>query len=297
MRRFAFVFLNFFFMLAVSVSLTWAQGIPQPYRIGGTVTIDGVQITQSTDDGLVIRVTKPDGTDYTDAVGNHPEDEDGLNTSNWYVIDIPIYNAAVQPSGAMSGNTAIINVYLNGKKLIVTNPADGNITVGAEGSDLQIDLIANSFQKWSGTASISLKFTDIYEDAAGNEKFESENLTDTGTLETYLREEDLVPNEDGCYIYFISDDEETTFCITQKASISTDYVKITTSDIVYLKGLGTIWDKEKGTGPLFLDLTKATLKKNKLGELVSISVSGKFGGGFDGVAVFSGSLNATLYKE
>jgi hypothetical protein len=69
---------------------------------------------------------------------------------------------------------------------------------------------------------------------------------------------------------------------------------------VYLKGIGTlstIWDAEKRSGLFFLDLTKATLKKDKLGELVSISVSGKFGGGFDGVAVFSGSLKATLYKE
>jgi hypothetical protein len=82
--------------------------------------------------------------------------------------------------------------------------------------------------------------------------------------------------------------------------VSTDYVKITTSDTAYLKGIGilsTIWDAEKWTGPFFLDLTKATLKKDKLGELVSISVSGKFGGGFDGVAIFSGSFKATLYKE
>ena len=82
--------------------------------------------------------------------------------------------------------------------------------------------------------------------------------------------------------------------------MSTDYVKITTSDTAYLKGIGilsTIWDAEKWTGPFFLDLTKATLKKDKLGELVSISVSGKFGGGFDGVAIFSGSFKATLYKE
>ena len=72
---------------------------------------------------------------------------------------------------------------------------------------------------------------------------------------------------------------------------------LTPDSTVYLKGLGTIWDSEKGTGPFFLDLTKVTLKKDKLAELVSISVSGKFGGGLDGVAVFSGSLNATLYKE
>ncbi len=50
------------------------------------------------------------------------------------------------------------------------------------------------------------------------------------------------------------------------------------------------------TGPLFLDITRATLKKDKLGELSSIVVSGKLAGGFDGVAVFSGSLRATLNK-
>jgi len=115
-----------------------------------------------------------------------------------------------------------------------------------------------------------------------------------------LGEEDMVPNEEGCYICFLSDDEKTSFCITQKASISTDYVKITTSDILYVKGLGTLstaCEGENFSGPFFSDLTKATLKKNKLGELSSIVVSGKLGGGFDGVAVFSGSLRATLYKE
>jgi len=300
MKRFSLIVSNVFLALLVGVSVIWAQGIPLPYRIGGTVTIDGIQITQSTADGLVIKVTKPDGTDYTDAVGNHPEDSNGLNDSDFYIIDIPIYDATEQPGGAKTGDTATINVYLNGKKLIVTSPANGSITVGEGGSDSRIDLTASSFQKWSGAVSISLKFTDTYEDKAGNEKFDSERVTLTGILETYLGEEDLVANEDGCYLYFISNDEQTSFCIKQKASVSTDYVKITTSDTVYLKGLGTlstIWDGEKWTGPFFLDLTKATLKKDKLGELVSISVSGKFGGEFDGVAVFSGSLNATLYKE
>jgi hypothetical protein len=176
-----------------------------------------------------------------------------------------------------------------------TDPNGNLVTVQGDSGVVHIIFA----QKWSGSASISLKFTDIYEDAAGNEKFESENVPRTGILEIYLGEDDLVANEQGCYIYFISEDEQTSFCITQKASISTDYVKITTSDTAYLKGLGTlstIWNGEKWTGPFFLDLTKATLKKDKLGELVSISVSGKFGGGFDGVAIFSGSLKATLIK-
>jgi hypothetical protein len=37
-----------------------------------------------------------------------------------------------------------------------------------------------------------------------------------------MGEEDLVPNEAGCYIYFIGDDEQTSFCITEKASVSAD---------------------------------------------------------------------------
>ena len=78
-----------------------ALGVPQPFRIGGLVTIDGTQITQANDDGLVFTITKSDGSNYTDINTNHPQDSDGLNTSNFYLIDIPIYSA-LQPGGGVN---------------------------------------------------------------------------------------------------------------------------------------------------------------------------------------------------
>jgi hypothetical protein len=140
MKRFVLVLLNVLLMMIIEIPLIYPQGAPMPFRIGGTVTIDGVQITQATDDGILIRVTKPDGTNYEDANGNAPEDKDGLNANNWYMIDIPIYKATVQPKGATSGETAAIHVYKNSQELRVTNPPNGQITIGGEGTSSQIDL-------------------------------------------------------------------------------------------------------------------------------------------------------------
>ena len=70
MKKFVLVLLNVLLMMVIEIPLVYPQGAPLPFRIGGTVTIDGVQITQATDDGIIIRVTKPDGTNYADVNGN-----------------------------------------------------------------------------------------------------------------------------------------------------------------------------------------------------------------------------------
>jgi len=142
MKALSVSFLSLFLIVLVGISMVYGQGIPVPFRIGGTLTIDGIQITQDTDDGLVIKVTKPDGSDYTDINGNHPQDADGLNASNWYLIDIPIYSASNQQGGAGTGDNVIIHVYKNAQELQVTNPVNGNITVGSSGMSSQINLYA-----------------------------------------------------------------------------------------------------------------------------------------------------------
>ena len=102
---------------------------PMPYRIGGTVTIDGIQITQDTDDGLIITVTKTDGSNYTNVNGNSSQDTDGLNGANWYLIDIPIYNADDQPGGATPDEAAVIHVFKNGVEYALTDPEIGRAHV------------------------------------------------------------------------------------------------------------------------------------------------------------------------
>lgn len=113
---------------------------PIPFRIGGTVTIDDIAITEETDTGLTIKVKKINGTDYTPAA----QDADGLNTADWYLIDIPIFNAADQPGGANTGDIAVVHIYLNGNELPVISPANAQLTVGKAASNFQIDLVAVS---------------------------------------------------------------------------------------------------------------------------------------------------------
>ncbi len=118
--------------------------VPMPYRIGGSVTIDGVVITQANDDGLLITVTKSDGSNYTDNNGNHPQDSDGLNESNFYIISIPIYDASLQSGGAKAGEMAKLHIFKNGKEYTVSSPTGGTITIGSSGAVSQINIIATS---------------------------------------------------------------------------------------------------------------------------------------------------------
>jgi hypothetical protein len=138
-RRFVIFVLVGAFLMSAYVAPIYAAP-PIPFRIGGTVTINGVAITQATDTGLLIKVTKQNGTDYTPVA----QDSVGLNASNWYIVDIPIFNAVDQPGGANTGETAVIHVYLNGNELSVTSPVNAQLTVGATGANSQINLVATT---------------------------------------------------------------------------------------------------------------------------------------------------------
>ena len=114
--------------------------IPQPFRIGGTVTVDGSQLNQTSDSGYTFVVTRQNGNDFNPKAS----DTDGLNGSSLYIIDIPMYEANDQPGGGNPGEVAVIHVYKNGEDLVVTSPADGFITIGNVGSTQRIDLIVTS---------------------------------------------------------------------------------------------------------------------------------------------------------
>ncbi|QTA89298.1 hypothetical protein [Desulfonema magnum] len=130
-------------------------GIPLPFRIGGTVEVNGVQITNETDAGYVFTVTKPDGTSFISANGDEAEDTDGLNEHNCYIIDIPIYNKDSQPEGAEPGEPVVIHAIKDGVELpvVLIGERRDNINVSAKGQQLtvgesgdveQIDLIVVS---------------------------------------------------------------------------------------------------------------------------------------------------------
>ncbi len=134
--------------LLVFPALVWSLP-PNPARIGGTVTLinsvkvrsaDNIRTTrtaQIADNDFTFKVTRVDGTDF------HPlaEDADGLNSQDHYVIDIPIYNASEQTGGALSGDTALVRVFVDGRELHVVSPPNGRIIVGNSGSITPVDLV------------------------------------------------------------------------------------------------------------------------------------------------------------
>ena len=138
------IVISFVFLLPFSAESGNVVAPPMPARIGGSVTVDGTPLTQATDDGYTFTVTKQDGTAYVDFNGVPAQDLDGLNASDFYLIDIPIYDAADQPGGANPGDTAVIHVFKDGSELSVTSPANGEFTVGDSGTNTQMDLMAAS---------------------------------------------------------------------------------------------------------------------------------------------------------
>jgi hypothetical protein len=300
MKTFIFGFLGLFFLMWLCVPLVWSQGgIPQPFRIGGTITIDGIQITQSTDEGLRVKVTKLDGTDYSDANGDSPEDNDGLNTSNWYLIDVPIFSATSQPGGAKPDETAVIHVYLNQQKLVVTSPLNGRIAVGESGAHSQINLLASFAEKWSGLDTFNIKFTELYTDSLGNKKFQTLTAPYTGTFGLQMGEGNLVSDAEGCYLSLVSDDGTIKFCIKNISNISTLYFDKRKTDTFYTKGTGDFSitkDSKVFTGIAYLDVSKGTFKKDKSGEVISITLRGNIAGVSNETLIIRGSFGVVLTK-
>jgi len=141
-KYFFLAVISFVLLLAFNVESGNILAPPIPARIGGTVTVDGIQLTQDTDDGYTFKVTKQNGADYLDFNNNPPEDTDGLNASDWYIVDIPIYHATDQLGGANPGDTAVIHVYKDGSEITVSSPVNGEFMVGGSGSTTQIDIEA-----------------------------------------------------------------------------------------------------------------------------------------------------------
>lgn len=123
-----------FLALMTAVGAASAQSLP-PARIGGTLTVNGQQVTQSNDPGYIFVVTRMDSTPY-----NPPaEDTDGLTSNNLYLINIPIKEAGT-PGGAEPGETALLNVSINGERILISSPAEGKFTVGANGSITPVNI-------------------------------------------------------------------------------------------------------------------------------------------------------------
>jgi hypothetical protein len=147
---------------------------------------------------------------------------------------------------------------------------------------------------WSGEATISVKMTSMSEDTSGNTKLQNMNTTLTGIVRLYTGDNGLVANGQGCYLNFLGDDG-STICINEIATVSTVSAKSKTAQAL-LVGTGSMSIKTEGTplsGIVYLD-SKGTLKMNSSGQITSISLSGKIGGGSNGSSILAGNVKTTL---
>lgn len=126
------IFLFFSLLIPAIVEGSGQLAPPLPARVGGTV-MAGNTSALDTGEPFVFKVTKLDGSAY-DPVA---EDTDGVNSSNWYLLDVPVYDATDQPGGANPGDTAVIHVYVYGQEMPVISPVEGKFTVGSAGSTTQ----------------------------------------------------------------------------------------------------------------------------------------------------------------
>ncbi|MGE0087342.1 MAG: PKD domain-containing protein, partial [Desulfococcaceae bacterium] len=131
-KRYAVVFTLFLF--AIFSHRVSAQ-IPIAFIIGGTLTVNGTLITHQTGSSYTFEVTRTDGTSFSPQAATA-----GIEETGAYIIEIPMYHSTTQPSGAHTGDSAVIHVYLNGQELNVLSPAQGQITIGQEGSIEEINL-------------------------------------------------------------------------------------------------------------------------------------------------------------
>ena len=158
------------------------------------------------------------------------------------------------------------------------------------------DALSGPATTWSGDVSISFQLTSESQDASGNTKFTKSNSTFSGSLEIYISNMGPQPNAEGCYARF-SDNGGSKICIDQIVELSTEAQKSKTDQLIFT-GTGTMTMMFGGSlslGIAYLD-SKGTFKKDTSGEITSISLSGKIGGGTNGIFGATGSVKTTLTK-
>ncbi len=128
-----------------------AAAPPIPARIGGTVTVDGVTVDAATGGGYRFTVTRDDGTDFSPVA-----ESTGVNSSDWYLLDIPLYDSSDQPGGAVPGDKAVLHVFKDGFELKVISPVNGVIIVGGSGSTTQTNIQVVSEVKHPGILSMMM---------------------------------------------------------------------------------------------------------------------------------------------
>lgn len=110
---------------------------PDFTRVSGTITVDNKILTQFTDSGYRVSVTRPDGSGFSPAAN----DTDGLNASGLYQVDVPLFHETIQTGGAFPGSEVTIRVFLNDAELEVLYPKNGRIVLGYAGDNTIANLL------------------------------------------------------------------------------------------------------------------------------------------------------------
>jgi len=220
-KKFIFTLVVFFF------SFVAAQAqIPIPTRIGGTLTVNGILLTADDIEGYIIKVSRQDAS-FFDPLA----ETDELNSSDIYLIDIPLFEAGIQDGGANPGDTAVINVYKNDSKLEVISPADGMIIVGESNDineyNLDVKMESSALKADAGPDQTVNSGTLVTLDASGSsaqtkwEQLEGAvtvKLSDDSSVKPTFTAPDITSSDPITFIFKLT--------VTQEDTSKSDTVKI-----------------------------------------------------------------------
>lgn len=142
----------FFYALIFSIVLFMPFRIIQAadndtgnFKFYGTVMVDDVQLTQNTDIGYLIKVTRKDGSDFIPIA----IDLDGLDADDYYFITIPpalddYHVISLNPGGGYPYEPAIFHSYKDGVELTMIYPLDGDFNLGIQSEVYEYNLLIST---------------------------------------------------------------------------------------------------------------------------------------------------------
>ncbi len=159
---------------------------------------------------------------------------------------------------------------------------------------------SNGYETFTGNVSFNIKVTELYVDSSDNEKFHKYPIPFDGKIYLFVpKDGPPVQNGNGYYIEFRDEGNQVIVGIKEITAISTDYVKLGKSNKFLLVGTGDFYHPQTFLkGIAYID-ANGTLKEDSMGELSSISISGKIGGGMNAEALsdpmtFSASFKSSI---
>jgi|GEM_PF-5834169 len=148
--------------------------------------------------------------------------------------------------------------------------------------------------QFNGTFLFPVKITIPVTDSSGNRRFRTSARRFAGTIRFINEGDDLVADQNGCFVDF-SGEDGSSICIDKQALITTFNSENRTNNLLLI-GTGGFSLQSGGvtkTGQIYID-TKGSIKKDSLGNIISIGLNGKVAGGSNGDLIFNGNFKSTL---